>query len=505
MGEKVAGRVARAAGKTRMALDSNTPVLVGVAAVQQRDADPAAAGEALDLMERALRRAGEDAGDPGLLARAGEILVPQGFWPYADPGRALAERLGASGTRSTLVQLGMLQTTLFGHAARRIAEGRADVVLVTGGEAKYRARRAQIAGIDAPQSQQRSEPDTVLAPSAEIVHPFEIRHGLQMPVTQFSVVENALRHADGQDLDTHADTVARLWSRMSRAAADNPDAWRPEEVPADEIRSTANGNRMLAFPYTKRHNSQWNVDQAAGLVFTSVAVARAAGIPAERWIFPWTVAESSFMQPLAQRRTLHRSPGFATAGVRAFERAERNADEIDHIELYSCFPSAVRVQCRELGIPEDRALTVTGGMAFAGGPLNNFVLQAQVKMAQVLRRDPGSVGMVNAVSGILNKQGVSLWSSAEPPQPYAHEDVSSEAERAAGAAELVEKGDGPGRVAGYTVLFEGERPASAVFICDLEDGTRALASTPEFAERGTREELCGRELRLAADGSIDLA
>ena len=48
MRQKAAGRVARAAGKTPMALDSNTPVLVGVAAVQQREADPAAAGEALD-------------------------------------------------------------------------------------------------------------------------------------------------------------------------------------------------------------------------------------------------------------------------------------------------------------------------------------------------------------------------------------------------------------------------------------------------------------------------
>jgi len=487
-----------------MPLDSNTPVLVGAAAVQQREADATVAGEALDLMERALRRAGEDAGDPGLLARAGEILVPQGFWQYDDPARALAERLGAVGAHSTLVQLGMLQTTLFGRAARRIAEGRADVVLVAGGEAKYRALRAQIAGTLAPTSQQRSQPDTVLAPMAEIVHPFELHHGLQMPVTQFSVIENALRHADGEDLDTHADTVAQLWSRMSRAAAGNPDAWRPEEVPADEIRSTANGNHMLAFPYTKRHNSQWNVDQAAGLVFTSVATARAAGIPEERWIFPWTVVESNFMQPLSQRRELHRSNGFAAAGAHAYARAGRTADEIDHFELYSCFPSAVRVQCRELGIPEDRALTVTGGMAFAGGPLNNFVLQAQVKMAQVLRGDPGSVGMVNAVSGILNKQGVGLWSGAAPPQPFAYEDVSAAVERSAGAASLIEKGAGPGRVAGYTVLFEDGRPASAVLLCDLEDGTRVLASSPALAERGTREELCGRGLRLAPDGSVDL-
>ena len=34
-------------------------------------------------------------------------------------------------------------------------------------------------------------------------------------------------------------------------------------------------------------------------------------------------------------------------------------DEVDLIELYSCFPSAVRVQQRELAIPLDRTPTVT--------------------------------------------------------------------------------------------------------------------------------------------------
>ena len=112
--------------------------------------------------------------------------------------------------------------------------------------------------------------------------------------------------------------------------------------------------------------------------------------------------------------------------------------------------------------------------------------------------------MGNAGSGILNTQGVRLWSQAAPPQPFDYADVSDEAERAAGAAALVEKGEGSGRVAGYTVLFEGDTPASAVLFCDLEDGPRVLASRAALAERGTQEELCGRTLRLASDGSVDL-
>ena len=37
-------------------------------------------------------------------------------------------------------------------------------------------------------------------------------------------------------------------------------------------------------------------------------------------------------------------------------------------------------------------------------------------MASVLRDAPGSTGLVTAVSGMLTKQGVSLWSS-EPRSP----------------------------------------------------------------------------------------
>ena len=36
-------------------------------------------------------------------------------------------------------------------------------------------------------------------------------------------------------------------------------------------------------------------------------------------------------------------------------------------------------------------VSVTGGMTFGGGPLNNFVFQATVKMAQLLRREPRSL------------------------------------------------------------------------------------------------------------------
>jgi acetyl-CoA C-acetyltransferase len=212
------------------------------------------------------------------------------------------------------------------------------------------------------------------------------------------------------------------------------------------------------------------------------------------------------MRPLAARAALARVPGFAHAGRRIAAHTGLALDRVRHLELYSCFPVAVRTQARELGIDEARPLTVTGGMSFAGGPLNNFVLQALVKLAAVLRADPGSTGLLTAVSGILTKQGVSLWSTEPPAAGFAFFDVSEETAREQRTLPLVEAAGGPARCASYTVLFEGERPARTAFVCDLPDGRRTLAASgdPALAELGLREELCGRALRLAP-GDVTLA
>jgi acetyl-CoA C-acetyltransferase len=341
----------------------------------------------------------------------------------------------------------------------------------------------------------------VLRPAADIVTRAEIQAGLAMPVTQYSIVENALRAADGETVASHRRRVAELWEGFSRVAAANPDAWSREALDAEEIGEPGPGNRMLAFPYTKRLVSQWNVDQAAGLVICSLETARAMALPEDRRVFPLAVVDSEHMLPLTLRRELHRSPGFALAGERALAHAQREISEVAHLELYSCFPSAVRVQQRELGIPPDRPVTVTGGMTFAGGPLNNFVLQCWVRMARVLRDDPGSAGMVNAISGIITKQGVTLFST-EPNAGFAFDDVTREAAARSQQVEVVETAEGPATVASYTVLYEGEKPARAVLVCDLASGRRAIAvaEDADLAAEGTREELCGRALELRAGG-----
>jgi len=481
-----------------MALDPRTPVLVGVGVVQQREEDPARAAEPLELMARALERAAEDAGAPALLERADSVRTPRGFWDYPDPGRWLAERFGASKARTEMAEIGVLQTTLFGRAAADILAGRSEVALIAGGEARHRAQSALRAGGEAAMTALPArEADSVLRPDGDIISQLEIARGLAMPVGQYAMIENALRFAEGQDMAAHRRAVAELWSRMSAVAAENPDAWSPQRIAAETIREAGPRNRMLAFPYTKLHNSQWNVDQAAGLVLCSAESARAAGVPRERWLFPLAVAESNLMVPLTERRALHRCPGFAVAGARALALAGRGTEAVTRRELYSCFPVAVRVQARELGFDESDEVTVTGGMAFGGGPLNNFVLQALARMAETLRADRGATGMVNAVSGVLTKQGVSLWSSEPGERPFAHDDVSGPVAGELERVEVVPEASGPATVASYTVLHSGAAP-EAVLLCDLPDGRRSLASStdPELVARGEQDELCGAPVVL---------
>jgi acetyl-CoA C-acetyltransferase len=295
---------------------------------------------------------------------------------------------------------------------------------------------------------------------------------------------------------------------MSKVAAGNPHAWERTPVSFEDIRDAGEKNRMMALPYTKRHNSDWNVDQAAGLILCSVARARALGLSEEQWVYPLSAAESNHVVAISTRPSLHRSPGAAVAGRRALELAGVRAEEVEHLEIYSCFPAAVQVFARELGLSTDRPLTVTGGMAFAGGPLNNYVLQATVRMAEVLRGDPGSRGLITCVSGFLNKQGFAVWSTRPPAEGFGHADCTSEVAASAEGArlELVDDHEGPVTIASYTVVYQGEGPVEAIAICDLPDGRRTIGVTrnASLMSAMATEEFCGRSGEVAADGNLTL-
>ncbi|MCU1365581.1 MAG: Acetyl-CoA acetyltransferase, partial [Ilumatobacteraceae bacterium] len=388
------------------------PVIAGAAAIQQRRDDPVDALDALHLMRNALEAAADDAGAGDLLAAADVVMMPQGMWATDNPAQVVAP--WNPGIRSVVADIGVLQQTLLSRACALIAAGDAEIVLVCGAEAKYRALRSQILGVAVDDPPTTGSPDERMVPAHEILTREEIDRGLPVPARQYAMIDTALRDHDGLSPSQHIEQLAALWSRFSSVAVDNPDAWNRSFADPAAISSAP----MLAWPYTKLHCSQWNVDQAAGIIICSAAAAARHGVAAERRVFAHLGVESNLMVPMTLRAEIHRSPAVAAVRGAVREHLDRDTPDIEHVDLYSCFPAAVRVQASELGIDPASPLTITGGMTFGGGPLNNYTLQSLVAMVRVLRDDPDSDGLVTNVSGMLTKFGASVWSCRPPAAAY---------------------------------------------------------------------------------------
>lgn len=453
------------------------PVLVGIGVAAQREDDPRLAMDPLALMTRAARLAGQDSGAPDLLRVLDRIMVPKGRWTHNDPGRAIAAALGSRGAKTVLSTVGVLQQTLIGNACAAIAAGDIETAMVVGGDAGYRLLRARIAGIELTEPEADGSPDELLAPKEELRHEAELRAGLRMPVGLYAMMETAFRARRGYAVDVQRDRVAELYSRFSGIAAQNPDAWIRKPIPADFIRNASDRNPMQAFPYTKLLCSSWNVDQAAALLFCSTAKAEAMGVPKERWIYPWASTESNHMVPVCARAQLDACQGARIAGQAAMTPFGLSPADLDLIELYSCFPVAVQAYAAELGIDLNRDLTVTGGMPFAGGPYNNYVLQATARMAALLREGRGRTGLVSSVSGTLTKQGFGLWSAAPAEGGFLFADVSDVVARVSPVKPVVQDYQGMATIAGYSVLHDPGQKPRGVAIVDADAGRRAVVIT----------------------------
>ena len=382
--------------------------------------------------------------------------------------------------------------------------GASEVAVVVGGEAKRWARDRERAG-HAPTetAQPGAVPDVLRQRGGPILEPVEVAHRLWDPVQQYAMIDNALRAAEGLTPAGQRAQIDALWERMSDVSSTNPDAAFGGHRDAAWLGTPSPDNRPLAFPYNKWHSTQWTVNQAAALVICSVDAARRAGVPEDRWVFPLVGLESSHAVSVLCRRRIGAWPAMEVLGGTAAARIGRRLDEVEVVELYSCFPSAVRVQQRELGLPLDGTPTVTGGMAFAGGPFNNAVLQSVAAVVPRLRADPGALGAVTTVSGLLTKPGLGVWSARPDGRPPLLSDLAYEVASVTEVVEAVESLDGyegPGTVATYTVTYDGMDPVRVVAVCDTADGRRCVAFSedPDLAATACAEELVGSAVRIGS-------
>ncbi len=493
-----------------MPVDPTTPVLIGHGQVNHRDEiDPDNRSvEPLDLMVAAARQTADarvlEAVDS---IRVVNILSAQ----YRDPGLLVGQRIGAT-IFSTLYSPigGNVPQSMVNQACLDIQSGRARLVLLTGAET-WRTRR----GLRAKGSKLTWTAQDESVPMAEVAGDdvpmagdAEIRIGLDRPAYVYPLFEQALRIANDEPVADHAKRIGELWARFNAVAVDNPHAWIREPTSAEDITRPGPRNRMISSPYTKLMNSNNMVDQGAALLLTSVEQATRLGIPAERWVYPQAGTDAHDTSAIAERDELHRSAAIRIAGARVLELAGLRLDDLDYVDLYSCFPSAVQVAAAELGLPVDdpaRPLTITGGLTFAGGPWSNYVMHSIATLAELLVANPGRRGLITANGGYLTKHSFGVYGT-EPPAEFRWEDTQPAVDREPTRDGLVEW-EGVGTVEAWTTPFDRDGQPERVFLAvRTPDGSRALAQIADSAaaEVTVSEDIGGAKVAVAADGSATL-
>ena len=265
---------------------------------------------------------------------------------------------------------------------------------------------------------------------------------------------------------------------------------------------------MIAFPYTKYLNAVLETDQAAGVLLMSAGAARELGIAEDRWLYWWGGAytkERAWF--VSERPDLSRAPAMAECARRTLASANVTIDEIDRIDFYSCFPVAVQSAAESYGVADGdpRALTVTGGLPYAGGPANNYTLHSLAAMADLLRSHPGEKGLVTGNGWYLTKHSGCVWSTERPtsdgidPGPNAADPLPA-------PLPVVVASRGTGRIEGYTVVYDREgAPARGIVIGRTDEDQRFIANTPAdraLLERFVASEQIGRKGRLSRDGEL---
>ena len=490
-----------------MSLDPRTPVLVGAGQYCHRATGLDDALDASALMAEAIRAAAADAGlgavpNPDTIRVVG-LLSHR----YHNPARVVADQLGLTPKELAVTTMGgNSPQTLVNATALDILRGDVDIAILTGGEAWRTRMKARKAGVELawPAAAEDDMP-RLMGEDLEMNHPYERARGIVMPVQVYPMFETAIRAKAGLTPEQHLERISGLWSRFSAVAADNPYAWIQEFKTPEEIRTPGPTNRMVGLPYTKYMNSNNDVDQGAALIMCSVEKAESLGIPRDRWVFPLSGSDCHEHPYISNRWSFAATPAVELGGRRALELAGKTIADIDIVDLYSCFPAAVQLGAQSLGLSLDQQLTRTGGLSFAGGPWNNYVMHSIATVMHDLREQPGT-GLVWANGGYTTKHAFGIYSTEPPATPFRHAYPQDEID-AMPRRELAEAADAQGAatIEAYTVMYSRDGlPELVIAACLLADGRRAWGTSDDAATAAavSEGEWVGRTVELDVEGTL---
>jgi acetyl-CoA C-acetyltransferase len=427
-------------------------------------------------------------------------------WKYGNPAHLIAQDLGLTPREFAMSAMGgNTPQTLVNAASRQILAGELDLVILTGGETTRTRARFKKAG-QSPEWPTSDVAPTLVSEDLTMNMPEELERKIMMPIQIYPMFETALRANVGRSVADHQIHISELWSRFSDVAATNPYAWSQKKYTAEEIRTASATNRMIGFPYPKLMNSNNDVDMSAALILCSAAKAEALGVPRDRWIFPQSGSDAHEHAFISHRNHFYETPAIELAGRRVLKLAGLSINDISIVDLYSCFPAAVQLGAQSLGLDIKSQLTRTGGLAFAGGPWNNYVMHAIATVATELRAGKGTTALVWANGGYTTKHAFGVYATTPPTDgfkyDYPQDQIDALPRRTLASPAQAE---GTATIEAYSVMHNRDGvPERSIASCLLADGRRAWADSTsvDIGVDMCLNEWVGKSVTLDASGTL---
>jgi acetyl-CoA C-acetyltransferase len=467
----------------------------------------------LGLMVAASQRAAEIAGSSDILKNLDGIMVVRVMSRnIPSAAKRLAEAIGVS-PRFTLVSGigGNSPQSMVNKASGMIARGELDSVLIAGGETYYPRNEEDSKGTGTLFKGLVGENirDDMIGVTSD-----EMQHGIYLPLHGFPLFETALWGQSGMDLNSYMEKrIGNLWSRFSQTAAIHPNAWIKTPKTSSEILSPGPDNRMIAFPYPKFLNPIITVDLGAAVILMSEEKSKQGRQPNGRPVYFLAGAYAQDRQQyIIEKSDFTQSKPIKEAAERSFKRSGLTMDNIDCFDIYSCFPCAVSMACRMIGLAheEKRPLTLTGGLGFFGGPGNNYSLHAIATLADAISRGQYSTGMITSLGWFFHKNAVGIYSATPKETNLSQYDLEDEKECLVGDPPVpIEKHvSGKGIIETYTIIYSKDgSPSYGVVYGKTEQGFRFIAQTPKYPdvfEALSSQNQVVRDVRLSHDATKNL-
>lgn len=485
-----------------------TPIIVGISQFTQRFDLNNNLLEPLKMAEKCILDAIKDCEGEEILSQIDALYVVNIFgYKYADAPKTLADNLSINPKIQFYSAYGgNTPQYLVNKSADLLSKGDINFAVITGAEASYSFGKASKSNIKldwTPQQNPRNTDDENKMGSSVLENDYE----LFLLSNAYPIIETALRAENQRNIQEHQNYIGNIYQKLAKTASENPFAWTQTPYTQEEIMTVSDENRAVAFPYLKRMCANNQTDHAAALLLTTVENAEKYNIPKEKWIFLSAGVDLNDAWFFTQRENITESPAIQKAVEVALKNADLTLQEIDAFDLYSCFPAAVQVAQKSMGIDEKdtRPISLTGGLSYFGGPWNNYTMHAIATAVDKIRNNIFKNCLINGLGWYITKHSIGIYSKNPPKNIFELPDTSTIQKEIDDKTlpDLVKEANEDGKIIGYSILFDFKnKPHKLIALIELAEKKRALAYyliNEDNLQMCMQEELVGKKVAILFD------